>query len=169
MVAETYDFSVPAGQKPGVPQPLTPTPAPTQDTLIHLPVLGELADAQVCEPVVEIGNPDTNSDDAIAVLMTWGEEGFCSPQSSGPLKVECSGVIQPGKSWTFFNDQIPAGAVSAEVYSFTPQQLSQLSIDLGFDDTAGEYMCETLFFGVVGDADDYRRFKLAYKGGNCQL
>jgi hypothetical protein len=26
-------------------------------------------------------------------------------------------------------------------------------------------MCETLFFGVVGDADDFRRFKKAYNEG----
>ncbi|MBK7780468.1 MAG: hypothetical protein IPJ58_06695 [Ardenticatenia bacterium] len=28
-----------------------------------------------------------------------------------------------------------------------------------------DLMCETLFFGVVGDADDYRRFKKAYNEG----
>ncbi|HRA19889.1 MAG TPA: hypothetical protein PLZ56_05560, partial [Anaerolineae bacterium] len=34
-----------------------------------------------------------------------------------------------------------------------------------FDDVVADLMCETLFFGVVGDADDYRRFKKAYNEG----
>ncbi len=82
------------------------------DTWVELPVLRELAGQQSCDPVVEVTNTD-GADDAVAVMLVWGEEGFCAPQSSGPLTVLCSEVIGPGGSWTLSDGDIPAGTVNA--------------------------------------------------------
>ncbi len=104
---------------------------------------------------------------AKVVLISWGEAGACPPQANGPLKVECTGMIRPGGTWRLASAQIPVGTQSAAMVSFSTQQLSALDIDMGFDDVAADIMCETLFFGVVGDVDDYRRFLDAYRiGGN---
>ena len=101
-----------------------------------------------------------------AVLVTWGEPGFCPPQCAGPLKVECTGLLKPGSTWNFLGAQVPTGSKSGILFKFTASQLSEIGLDLrGFDDIVADYMCETLFFGVVGDCDDYRRFKKAYNEG----
>ncbi len=106
-------------------------------------------------------------DPSKVVLMTWGEPGFCPPESAGPLKVECSGLVGQGASWSFGGATLPTGSQAGMVFSFTARQLSELGLaaQLGFDDVAADVMCETLFFGVVGDGDDYRRFKAAFDGG----
>lgn len=106
-------------------------------------------------------------DPSKAVLVTWGEPGFCPPESAGPLKVECSGLVRPGAAWSFSGPMLPTGSQGGMVFSFTARQLSELGLaeQLGFDDVAADFMCETLFFGVVGDGDDYRRFKAAFDGG----
>ena len=77
------------------------------------------------------------------------------------------GVLRgyPARAELSFDGQVPPGAASAEVYSFSLDLLSALGIDLGFDDMSAELMCETYFFGLVGDADDYRRGKLAFTEG----
>jgi hypothetical protein len=98
-------------------------------------------------------------------MVIWGEPGFCPPQCSGPLKVECSGLLKPGSSWNFLRPQMPGGAKSAILFSFTARQLSDIGVELGFDDIVADLLCETLFFNVVGDCDDYRRFKKAYNEG----
>ena len=100
-----------------------------------------------------------------AALVTWGEPGFCPPQCAGPLKVECSGLLKPGSTWNFLGAQVPGGSKSGILFSFTAKQLSEIQVDLGFDDITADVLCETLFFGVVGDCDDYRRFKKAYNEG----
>jgi hypothetical protein len=51
------------------------------------------------------------------------------------------------------------------MFSFTARQLSEIGVRNGDDDIVADYMCEQLFFGVVGDCDDYRRFKKAYNEG----
>ncbi|MFQ5459580.1 MAG: hypothetical protein ACE5EL_02185, partial [Anaerolineae bacterium] len=86
-------------------------------------------------------------------------------QCAGPLKVECSGLLKPGSAWNFIGAQVPSGSKSGIVFSFSARQLSDLGINLGFDDIVADVLCETLFFSVVGDCDDYRRFKKAYTEG----
>jgi len=61
--------------------------------------------------------------------------------------------------------QIPTGSKGGILFGFTAQTLLELGIDLGFDDVVADLMCEELFFGVVGDAEDYMRFKKAYDEG----
>jgi uncharacterized repeat protein (TIGR01451 family) len=130
---------------------------------VHLPILNFQGQDDVCRSMVEVQY--LGCDPAKAVLVTWGEPGFCPPQAAGPLKVECTGLLFPGSSWIMMGAQIPAGSKGGMLFSFTAKQLLQVGIDLGFDDIVADLMCETLFFGVVGDADDYRRFKKAYNEG----
>ena len=91
-------------------------------------------------------------DFAKAALVTWGEPGFCPPQAAGPLKVECTGMLKPGSTWNLLGARVPTGSKSGILFQFTTKQLSEIGVDLGFDDIVGDYLCETLFFGVVGDA-----------------
>ncbi len=130
---------------------------------VHLPILDFLGMDDLCETWIEVQN--LGCDFAKASLITWGEPGFCPPQAAGPLKVECTGLLKPGSTWNLLGAQIPNGSKSGILFKWTALQLSEIRVDLGFDDVVADYMCETLFFGVVGDADDYRRFKKAYNEG----
>jgi len=131
---------------------------------VHLPILNFLGQDDVCRSMIEVQL--LGCDPAKAVLVTWGAPGFCPPQAAGPLKVECTGLLVPGASWILMGAQVPTGSKSGMLFKFSARQLSELGVtELGFDDVAADLMCETLFFGIVGDADDYRRFKKAYNEG----
>jgi hypothetical protein len=57
-----------------------------------------------------------------AILFLWGEySGFCEPQSPGPIKVECSGLIRPGSAWTWRGPQLPSSAVGGIAYAVSPE------------------------------------------------
>ncbi len=130
---------------------------------VHLPILNFNGQDDVCTTWIEVQNI---GDDLVkAALITWAEPGFCPPQASGPLKVECTGLIAPGSTWNMLGAQVPTGSKGGILFKFSGRQLSTLGIDVGVDDVTADYMCEILFFGVVGDADDYRRFKKAYNEG----
>jgi len=132
---------------------------------VHLPILNYIGNDDRCDTMLEIQN--VSGESVKAVLVTWGEPGFCPPQAAGPLKVECTGLLQPGSTWILMEDQIPTGSKSGMLFKFTTDQLSDYGLDVifGFDDILADLMCETLFFGVVGDAEDFRRFKKAYNEG----
>ncbi|MFQ5459383.1 MAG: hypothetical protein ACE5EL_01175, partial [Anaerolineae bacterium] len=136
---------------------------PELDGQVHLPILNFEGQNDVCRSWIEVQN--MGSEYSKAALVTWGEPGFCPPQCAGPLKVECSGLLKPGSTWNFLGAQVPSGSKSAILFSFTARQLSDIGVDLGFDDIVADVLCETLFFSVVGDCDDYRRFKKAYNEG----
>jgi len=138
---------------------------PSPGRQVHLPVLNFLGQDDICKTWIEAQNLGFMS--SKITIVTWGQPGFCPPQAAGPLKVECSGLLVPGASWNFLQGQVPTGAKSGIAFSFTCAQLSDLGLSgtLGFDDVVADYLCETLFFNVVGDSDDYRRFKKAYNEG----
>jgi hypothetical protein len=131
-----------------------------------VPILNYLGNDEVCQAWIEVQNVGTENT-AIA-LVTWGEPGFCPAQAAGPLKVECSGILKPGSTWNFVDAQIPTGSKSGMLFSFSTDSLSDVGLDeiFGFDDIISSLMCETAFFGVVGDADDWRRFLLAFNQGS---
>jgi len=137
-------------------------PATTQAAL---PILNYLGNDEVCQSWIEVQN--VGSTFTRVALMTWGEPGFCPPQCAGPLKVECSGLLKAGATWNFLGAQVPTGSKSGMLFSLSASSLSDYGLDeaFGFDDIIADLMCETLFFGIVGDCDDYRRFKLAYDQG----
>ena len=151
----------------------TPTADPNRQLgcQVHLPILDFQGQDDVCRSWIEVQY--IGCEPSKAVLITWGEPGFCPPQSAGPLKVECTGLLAPGSAWNLLGSQIPTGSKGGMLFKFTALQLGELpgnpgptlADDLGFDDVMADLMCETLFFGVVGDSDDYRRFKKAYNEG----
>ncbi len=103
-----------------------------------------------------------------ATLIGWGNPGLCPPQAADPFTIECSGVIPPGGSWTFAGPQLPDEAHSMVLASFSTQTLYALGVDLGFNDIAADYLCETLFFLRVGDhLNDYWRFHQAFLSGEA--
>jgi len=130
---------------------------------VHIPILNYMGQDDVCSTMVQIQNIGCQV--AKAALVSWGEPGFCPPQAAGPLKVECTGTLKPGSSWIMIGAQVPTGSKGGIVFKFSGRQLSEDGIDAGEDDITADYMCELLFFSVVGDADDYRRFKKAYDEG----
>ncbi len=131
---------------------------------VHLPVLNFQGQDDVCRTWIEVQviGPEFSK----AVLVTWGEPGFCPPQCAGPLKVECTGLLKPGSTSNFLGAQVPTGSKGGMLFKFTAAQISEIDPTFGGeDDIVADYMCETLFFGVVGDCDDWRRFKKAYNEG----
>ncbi len=136
----------------------------TVDSQAFLPVLGDYGAGTSCNNIIRVQN--MGHDAAKAVLVVWGEEGLCPPQCSGPSKVDCSGLIKPGGTWSFLDAQVGAGARSGWVGSFNVRQMAEIVPGWqDFDDVVADYMCETLFFGVVGDCDDFRRFQNAFNLG----
>ncbi len=140
---------------PWVPSP-TPTRAyhdqsPVADAVL-LPILNYLGNDPVCGTWVEVQNLGDRPTKAL--MIVWGAPGFCPPQCAGPLKVECSGLLVPGAAWHFLGGQIPSGAKSGLVLA--------AGIDDVGADVFADALCEALFHDVVGDCDDYRRFRKAY-------
>ena len=131
---------------------------------VHLPILNFQGQDDVCRTWIEV--QVIGREFAKAVLVTWGEPGFCPPQCAGPLKVECTGLLKPGSTWNFLGSQVPDGLEgrhALQVHGRADREID--STFGGEDDIVADYMCETLFFGVVGDCDDWRRFKKAYNEG----
>jgi hypothetical protein len=158
---------------PGPPGPILPTPTPTSafplppgpptayppspdrpavGSQVQLPVLGYLGNDAVCSAWVEAQNIGDRP--AKALMLLWGEPGFCPPQCAGPLKVECSGLLAPGTAWNFLGGQMPRGAKSGLVIS--------ANADPWGNDIFADALCEALYRQVVGDCDEYRRFRKAY-------
>jgi hypothetical protein len=147
----------PAAAQPGNESALT--------AQVAVPILDYLGNNDICETWVEAQN--IGNDFTRIAMAVWGAPAFCPPQCAGPLKVECSGLLKPGSTWNFIYGQVPNGSKSARLYSFSARSLSELGLadDFGFDDLVADLLCETLFFNVVGDCDDFRRFQLAFNQG----
>lgn len=143
-------------------------PLPLSATQIHLPAMAIAGQAQ-CETRVEVQNAGSAPSKAILVVWSGSSPAACPPAAAGPHKVECTGLIRPGGTWNLGNNQLPAGSASGTLFSFMAAQFSDLGLPPpgGADDIVADYMCEQLFFGVVGDADDYRRFKRAFDEGTA--
>jgi uncharacterized repeat protein (TIGR01451 family) len=127
-----------------------------------VPVLNYVGQDEVCDTIIEVQNVGTTF--SKAVMVVFGAPGLCPPQCSGPLKVECSGLLKPGAAWKFLGSQVPGGAKSANVFSISAATFREVGLEdlFGFDDIIGEYFCETLFHTVVGNCDNYRRFQKAF-------
>jgi len=161
--ARLLTFRGTASDSVSVECPRTVSPNDQLGCQVHLPVLNFIGQDELCETWIQVQN--IGCDFSKASLVVWGEWGFCPPQAAGPLKVECTGLLKPGSTWNLLGAQIPSGSSSGMLFKWTAKQLSEIGVDLGFDDVVADYMCQELFFGIVGDADDYRRFKKAYNEG----
>lgn len=132
------------------------------DAHLFLPIMVPESDNCLPELAVQNLGPEPSK----VALVTWDVQGHCSPRAGGPFKVECSGLLAAGSSWTFGRAQLPNGSRSGALFSFSARKLSELGVHLPMDDVAADWMCESLFFGVVGDADDFERFLKAFRDGS---
>jgi hypothetical protein len=148
---------LPPGPPQGKPQPPPCCEIPYSQQ-IHLPILNYEANENVCQTVIEVQN--IGAWDSKALLVVWGAPGFCPPQCTGPLKVECSGLLRPGSTWNFIGAQVPSRAKSAMVFSAPALQVP--GIAGGNNDVFADLLCEALFHNVVGNCDEFRRFKKAF-------
>ncbi|MEO8084757.1 MAG: hypothetical protein ABI780_13115, partial [Ardenticatenales bacterium] len=92
------------------------------DARIGLPIINGPADT-VCTTWIQIQNLGCANTKAMVVF--WGDRSACPPQSAGPLKIECTGLLRSGSAWSVMaeGNQIPAGARSAIVYSVNADDL----------------------------------------------
>ncbi|MFN2252319.1 MAG: SdrD B-like domain-containing protein [Anaerolineae bacterium] len=155
----------PSPNPPGVLPPGTPVPPPCCEKpygrQIHLPILNYEGNNNVCDSIVEVQN--IGAWPSKAMLVLWGAPGACPPQCTGPLKVECSGLLRPGSAWNFLDSQLPKAAKSGMVFSAPAIQGG--GIAGGGTDVFADLLCEALFHNVVGDCDEFRRFKNAFNEG----
>ncbi|MCB0216166.1 MAG: hypothetical protein KDH92_05980, partial [Chloroflexi bacterium] len=129
---------------------------------IFLPVLDFIGSDDVCQTWIDIQN--LGSDPAVAALLSFGEPGFCPPQSAGFMRSDCSALIAPGRTWRQLGAGIPRGARSGVILRFTARRLSDLGLsdDLGPDALVSDLMCDELYYGM---GDDYHRMIKAYTEG----
>jgi len=128
---------------------------------IHLPILNYAANENVCSTIVEVQN--VGAWPSKALLLVWGAPGFCPPQCTGPLKVECSGLLAPGTAWHFVGAQLPSSAKSAMVFSAPAISTEEGPLGGGVGgDVFADLLCEALFHQVVGNCNEFRRFKKAF-------
>ena len=154
---------LPTACPPGFPCPPTGLPTAWPDSPQRasfgchslLPILNFESNDAVCSSWVEVQN--TGDHPAKAIMLVWGAPGFCPPQCTGPLKVECSGLLIPGSAWNFLGAQIPTGAKSGAIVSAGTQYVGQHG-----EDVFADALCEALFQYVVGDCNEFRRFWKAY-------
>lgn len=160
-----------ASPKPTAVPPPTATPAdpaaPPADAgslrraarVAYVPRLGDVDDrggAGACDVVVAALNAgDVPSKLA---LVTWPADG-----SGEPHLVECSGVLRPGAVWRFGHGERFTGG--GAVFSLATDRVTDVAPDSGVNDLIGDYLCEHLFFQVIGDAADYVRFRDAFVAG----
>jgi uncharacterized repeat protein (TIGR01451 family) len=124
------------------------------DFRIQLPIL----DTEECETWVQVQN--VGDEPTLAMMVTWGETGFCPPQSAGPLKSECGGLLRPGTAWSFAAAQIPNGSHSAVLYSLS---MDLIEFSPGTKIPFATLVCDAVFRNVVGDYLDWVRFDTAYR------
>ena len=158
------------------PTPSPPAIAPAAQAL--LPLLASDRGPRACSAWVAVQNlgPEANK----VVFLSWGQPGACGPAGSGPIDVDCSGLLAPGSRWSFALDaqaplagsgidegshSLSPSARSGAVFSFNARILDASDLDLAICDTSADLMCETLYFGVQRDPEEYRRFKKAFDEG----
>jgi hypothetical protein len=105
---------------PAAPAPTTfwqPSPLIAPGTRIQLPILGYVGDSGLgVETTIEVQN--VGDGPTQVTMLLWGQySGACEPQAPGPGKTECSGVLQPGSSWIWTEQQLPSWARTAILYS----------------------------------------------------
>ena len=130
------------------------------DMRLGLPIINGPGDAD-CDTWLQIQNVGANPTKALIVF--WGEHGNCPPQSAGPLKLECTGLLRPGSAWSMSADMLPIGAKSAIAYSMHSETRipSPRGNPLPFADVA----CGFLFQSIVGDHLAWAEFDEAYRTG----
>lgn len=76
-----------------------------------------------------------------------------------------AGRTRDGSGVSDGSDYIRLGARSGAVFSFNSRIYDSKDDDIAICDVNADLMCETLYFGVQNDPEDYRRFKRAFDEG----
>lgn len=130
---------------------------------LALPLLSHLGDSSACRALVGLQN--LGDEAAQAVVVIW-EGQLPGLPCAGPMQVQCSGLLAPGATWALQGAQLPGFSRSAMVFSVSARRLSELGLDLGFDDSAANYLCATLSSDqLLRDCDAYARFRSAWATG----
>ncbi|MFQ5593176.1 MAG: SdrD B-like domain-containing protein [Anaerolineae bacterium] len=137
-----------------------PWPDPPPGTRTQLPILSSVGTEATSQTVIQVQN--LGSTFTRAIMLLWGDAGACGPQAVGPFKIECTGLIKPGATWMFGEQQVPFGARSGIVYTFPHEDVLN---DEGQLVNVADEFCERLFSDVAFNADEFRRFDLAYREG----
>jgi uncharacterized repeat protein (TIGR01451 family) len=103
------------------------------DTRIQLPVLRYIGrDSDDVDALIEVQNVGGKPTEA--VLYLWAEySGFCPPQEPGPFKTECTGLLEPGSSWTWRASELPASAYSGILVSYDTDVYTCYDFEAGPD------------------------------------
>ena len=99
-----------------------------------------------------------------AIVLFWGEPGACGPTENGPMTIQCGGLMKPGMVWQLNGPMMPAGARSAIAFSANLETV-ELIDGLSMEDSFADYLCETLFFGLMGGAAEATDFRRAVNAG----
>ena len=153
------------------PPSIAPSIPPNVDSPVFLPVLNSLWKNDVCESLIHvqyIGCEPTK-----ALLFVWGEPGFCEPHSAGGLYVKCSGLMRPGGSWTFLGSRLPGETRTGVVFRLSGRLTTELpgnpgrtlAEDIQDYGVLADYICELMFFSVLGSPSEYPSLRKAYEQG----
>ncbi len=131
------------------------TPCKGVDWRLQLPALN----TDECDTWIQVQN--VGDKDTQALLVLWGDPGFCPPQAAGPLKIECTGLLRPGSAWTLTNPLLPAGAKSGIVYSMNATDV--ITDRDGNEFYFGDLACLQLFSLIRQDHERWLAFDRAYR------
>ncbi|MBK7781690.1 MAG: hypothetical protein IPJ58_13165 [Ardenticatenia bacterium] len=77
---------------------------------VHLPILNFEGQDDVCRAMIEVQYIGCDPRRK-AVLVAWGDPGFCPPRATGPpKKVECTGPAVPKLVVDLMGAEIPTGS-----------------------------------------------------------
>ncbi len=136
--------------------------------VVHLPVIHDAGPGPTAPCIADIEVQSLGCEPSKALLLLWGEPGACPPDCAGPLRVVCSGLLKPGATWRFPVHEIPPAAQTGTVFGLSARRLFALDVapdPVLADAVTADYVCQVLFFSVVGNCHGYRRFKQAIDDG----
>ena len=128
-----------------------------------LPVLRNQGYDFVCEATLQVRNP--SEEPVKAMLVTWSEPGFCSPQCAGPMEVRCSGLIGPGQEWHFSESDFSDLIASGVVYSLNASTLDELGILPESSEIAADLVCSRFVELAIENCEAETRFRAAFAHG----
>ena len=134
--------------------------------VVHLPTLHDEGTDEDCRAEVLVQS--LGCEPTKALLLLWGEAGACPPGCAGPLRVACSALLAPGATWRFPEHELPLTARSGILFSISARDLFELPVPpepVLVDRPTADYVCQVLFFSVVGNCHGYRRFKQSIDEG----
>ena len=116
-----------------------------------------------CDAWVAVQN--VGDSDAKAVALIWGPAASDETVCAGPVAVECTGLLRPGRSWHLPTPASVLDASSALLFSFSTATLGDIGVEPGSEAIVADHMCDLLETSVLGDCDAYAEFKAAFDSG----